>query len=302
MALTAHRDDAHMDAMHNDRHPLLRVTALLVMLLMPLVSFTTHASALERLFAPQAERWTFWDSRDPDATLRIDHSAWNTFLAQYVLQGADGINRIRYDHVSDADRQQLRRYIATLEQTPIRRYTAAQQLAYWINLYNAVTVDIVLQHYPVSSIRDIDISPGFFADGPWGKKLLTIEDQPVSLNDIEHRILRPVWQDPRLHYALNCASLGCPNLSISAYNADTIDSQLNQAAAAFVNNPRGVSFMDGKLTVSSIYNWFRDDFGNSDSAVINHLKHYATAALKDTLADTGRIAGYRYDWSLNDAP
>lgn len=290
-----------MDIKHS-LHPLARFSTLILVLLMPLLSSFAQANALERLFAPKAERWTFWDSRDPGATLKIDHSAWNTFLGQYVLQGEDGINRVRYAGVSDTDRQQLRGYITALEQLPIRRYSAAQQLAYWINLYNAVTVDIVLQHYPVSSIRDIDISPGFFADGPWGKKLLTIEGQPVSLNDIEHRILRPIWQDPRLHYALNCASLGCPNLSISAYNADTIDTLLDQAATAYVNNPRGVSFINGKLYVSSIYSWFRDDFGKSDSAVIDHLKHYASAPLQDKLADTGHIAGDRYNWSLNDAP
>jgi hypothetical protein len=290
-----------MDIKHS-LHPLARFSTLILVLLMPLLSSLAQANALERLFAPKAERWTFWDSRDPGATLKIDHSAWNTFLGQYVLQGEDGINRVRYAGVSDTDRQQLRGYITALEQLAIRRYSAAQQLAYWINLYNAVTVDIVLQYYPVSSIRDIDVSPGFFADGPWGKKLLTIEGQPVSLNDIEHRILRPIWQDPRLHYALNCASLGCPNLSINAYNADTIDTLLDQAATAYVNNPRGVSFINGKLYVSSIYSWFRDDFGKSDSAVIDHLKHYASAPLQNALADTGHIAGDRYNWSLNDAP
>lgn len=291
-----------MDIKHSESHPLPRCSAVIVLLLMPLLSVTAQATALERLFAPKAERWSFWDSRDDDATLQIDHSGWNTFLAHYVLQGEDGINRVRYSRVNAADRQSLKRYIAALEQVPIRRYRSEQQLAYWINLYNAVTIDIVLQYYPVGSIRDIDISPGFFSDGPWGKKLLSIEGQPVSLNDIEHRILRPVWQDPRLHYALNCASLGCPNLSVSAYDADTIDTQLDQAATAYVNNPRGVSFIDGDLYVSSIYSWFRDDFGTSDSAVIDHLKHYALAPLQDSLAATGRIAGYRYDWSLNDAP
>ena len=291
-----------MDIMHSPSHPLPRLSTLIITLLLPLLSSMAQANALERLFAPKAERWAYWDSSDPEATQKIDHSGWDTFLGRYVLQGEDGIYRVRYSQVSDADRQQLKRYISALEQLPIHRYNAEQQLAYWINLYNAVTIDIVLQHYPVESIRDIDISPGFFADGPWGKKLLSIEGQQVSLNDIEHRILRPIWQDPRLHYALNCASLGCPNLATSAYNADTIELQLNQAATAFVNDPRGVSFTDGKLYVSSIYSWFRDDFGPSDRAVIDHLQHYAAAPLRDTLADTMRIAGDRYNWSLNDAP
>jgi hypothetical protein len=283
------------------KYSLPRASTLLIILLMPLVSLTARANALERLFAPKAERWAFWDSRDPGSTEQIDHSAWNSFLGQYVLQGTDGISRVQYSRVSDTDRQQLRQYIATLEQLPVRRYSAAQQLAYWINLYNAVTVEVVLQHYPVSSIRDIDISPGFFSDGPWGKKLLTIEGQPVSLNDIEHRILRPLWQEPRLHYALNCASLGCPNLSTSAYTADAIDAMLDQAATAYVNDPRGVSFENDKLYVSSIYNWFRDDFGGSDRAIIDHLQRYASAPLKEKLSATGSITAYRYNWSLNDA-
>ncbi|MGB5427028.1 MAG: DUF547 domain-containing protein, partial [Gammaproteobacteria bacterium] len=222
-----------MDIMHSVHQPLPRLSALIATLLLPLLAGIAQANALERLFAPKAERWAYWDSSVPEATQQIDHSGWNMFLGQYVLQGEDGINRVRYSQVSDVDRQKLKRYITALEQLPIRRYNAEQQLAYWINLYNAVTIDIVLQHYPVESIRDIDISPGFFADGPWGKKLLSIEDQQVSLNDIEHRILRPIWQDPRLHYALNCASLGCPNLSTSAYKADTIELQLDQAATAF---------------------------------------------------------------------
>ena len=289
-----------MDIKH--KQPLPRYSTLIVALLMPLVSITAQANALERLFAPKAERWAYWDTRDAGSTLQIEHSGWDKFLEQYVLPGKDGINRVSYSRVSDTDRQQLKNYIASLEQLPIRRYSREQQLAYWINLYNALTVYVILQHYPVNSIRDIDISPGFFADGPWGKKLLTIEGQAVSLNDIEHRILRPLWQDPRLHYALNCASLGCPNLSTNAFHADTLDAMLDQGAAAYVNNPRGVMLKNGKLYVSSIYSWFRDDFGESDTAVIDHLKLYASPALQNTLSGIEHIAGDDYNWSLNDAP
>jgi hypothetical protein len=289
-----------MDIKH--KQPLPRYSTLIVALLMSLASITVQANALERLFTPKAERWAFWDSRDAGSTLQIDHSEWDRFLGQYIQPGEDGINRVPYSRVSDTDRQQLRLYIASLEQLPIRRYSREQQLAYWINLYNALTVYVILQHYPVNSIRDIDISPGFFADGPWGEKLLTIEGQAVSLNDIEHRILRPIWQDPRLHYALNCASIGCPNLPNSAFRSDTIDSLLDQGARAYINHPRGVMFRNGKLYVSSIYSWFRDDFGDSDSAVIGHLEQYASPSLKNRLGGVRRIAGDDYNWSLNDAP
>jgi hypothetical protein len=289
-----------MDIKHKQPFP--RCSTLIVALLMPLVSIAVQANALERLFAPKAERWAFWDSRDAGSTLQIDHSEWDRFLGQYILSGEDGINRVPYSSVSDSDRQQLRQYIVSLEQLPIRRYSREQQLAYWINLYNALTVYVILQHYPVNSIRDIDISPGFFADGPWGKKLLTIEGQAVSLNDIEHRILRPLWQDPRLHYALNCASLGCPNLSASAFHANTLDAMLDQGANAYVNHPRGVMLRNGKLYISSIYSWFRSDFGDSDTTVIDHLKRYAAPALQNTLSGIEHITGDDYNWSLNDAP
>ena len=289
-----------MDIKH--KLPLPRYGTLIVALLMPLVYNPSQANALERLFAPKAERWAFWDVQDAGSTLQIEHSEWDSFLRQHVLPGEDGINRVPYSRVSDTDRQQLKHYIASLEQLPIRRYSREQQMAYWINLYNALTVDVILQHYPVNSIRDIDISPGFFADGPWGKKLLTIEGQAVSLNDIEHRILRPLWQDPRLHYALNCASLGCPNLSSSAFHADTLDAMLDQGATAYVNDPRGVMVNNGKLYVSSIYSWFRGDFGGSDTAVIDHLKLYAAPDLQNTLYAIEHIAGDDYNWSLNDAP
>ena len=91
-------------------------------------------------------------------------------------------------------------------------YAPDEQRAFWINLYHALTVRVILSHYPVSGIREIDISPGLFARGPWDRKLIPVEGVELTLNDIEHRILRPIWRDPRVHYALNCASLGCPDL------------------------------------------------------------------------------------------
>ena len=174
-------------------------------------------------------------------------------------------------------------------------------MAYWINLYNALTVDTVLNHYPVGSIRDISISPGLFNRGPWDRKLVTVEGQALSLNDIEHRILRPIWHDPRIHYAVNCASLGCPNLANTAYDGSHLDAMLDAAARAYVNNPRGAAVHDGKLTVSSIYRWYEADFGSTDAGVIAHLKRYAEPPLAAALNGISAIADDHYDWRLNDA-
>ncbi len=254
------------------------------------------------LGAPKAELWDRWLAHNAESREGIDHRLWDEFLGAEVRAGADGVNRIDYGRVSQTSRERLRAYIDSLARTPIRRYRRAAQLAYWINLYNAVTVEVVLEHYPVRSIRDISISPGLFSIGPWGKKLIEVEGTPLSLDDIEHRILRPIWNDPRLHYAVNCAAVGCPDLATEAFTAESAGGMLDRAAAEYVNGPRGVRLTaDGRLHVSSIYVWFMEDFGNSDAGVIAHLRRYARGALATRLAAVDRISDDFYDWSLNDA-
>lgn len=251
--------------------------------------------------APGAKLWARWQAHDPAATATIDHSAWGQLLEGHVVPGADGINRVTYDGFGSADRAALDQYVGDLAAMPISRFGRAEQMAYWINLYNALTVSVVLDHYPVDSIRDIDISPGLFSDGPWGKKLIEVEGEAVSLNDIEHRILRPIWRDPRVHYAVNCASLGCPNLALEPYRGATIDAQLDAAARDFVNSGRAVQFEGMDLVVSSIYDWFKEDFGSTDHELIEHLMTYAEPNLDMTLEKFSTIDDDRYDWTLNDA-
>jgi hypothetical protein len=257
--------------------------------------------SIEALFAPSAELWERWTTNDPAATRRIDHGPWDRFLKAYVLASDDGVNRVAYGRVTSVDRLGLRRYIAGLAAEPVSRLSRAEQLPFWINLYNALTVKLVLDHYPVKSIRDIDISPGWIARGPWDKKLIEIEGEQVSLNDIEHRILRPIWRDPRIHYAVNCASIGCPNLGTDAFTARNAEGLLSEAAADYVNHPRGARVEDGELVVSSIYVWFREDFGDDDKGVIAHLARYAGAELKAGLAKAPKIGDHTYDWALNES-
>jgi hypothetical protein len=172
-------------------------------------------------------------------------------------------------------------------------------MAFWINLYNALTLQVVARRHPVDSIRDIDISPGWFSDGPWDAVLVSVEGEALTLNDIEHRILRPIWRDPRIHYAVNCASLGCPNLAQTPYRARQLEAQLERAARAFVNHPRGVKAEQGRVTASRIYDWYREDFGTSEAELLAHLRRYAAPGLAARLAAAGAIAGYAYDWNLN---
>jgi hypothetical protein len=256
-------------------------------------------SSFESLFIPSKKLWEHWIEHDPYSTTTIDHGPWGRLLMRYLSVAADGVNRFRYAAVSPSDRQALSAYVKSLESVPIRRYSKEEQLAYWINLYNAATVDVVLAHYPVESIRDIDISPGIFGVGPWGKKLFIIEGEEVSLNDIEHRILRPIWPDPRLHYALNCAAMGCPNLQPQAFSPDLMEEMLESAAHAFINSPRAVWPTEKGIAVSSLYAWYEEDFGGSDAGILAHLRSYAEPELRQRLSGVTRIDDHDYDWALN---
>ena len=250
---------------------------------------------------PQAELWPRWTDHDPESTARIDHSKWRRFLLSYLVVGEDGVNRIRYGAVTKADRRHLDNYVERLGELTIAEHNRGEQLAYWINLYNAVTMAVVLDHYPVASIMDISISPGLFTRGPWGKKMIHSDGESLSLDDIEHRILRPVWRDPRVHYALNCAAIGCPNLRRQPFTGANVEPLLTIAAKDYINHPRGVDLRDGKLYLSSLYDWYAEDFGGGDIAIIEHLRGFARPRLAAALTGIDEISGDAYDWSLNDA-
>lgn len=257
--------------------------------------------SVQRVLAPDTEPWPFWDAHDPSDRREVDHGAWAAFLAQYMRKSADGVSLIAYADVSNADIAALDIYLRQLVETPVRQLNRDEQLAYWINLYNAVTVRVVLRDYPVASIRDIALGGGGIAGGPWGAKLVIVEGQRISLNDIEHRIIRPIWRDPRIHYAVNCAAIGCPNLGDTPWRGSGIGAQLETAGRAYVNNPRGVTFRSDGPHVSRIYDWFIEDFGGSETSVLNHLLRFADRDLAQRLRQAGNIAGQFYDWRLNDA-
>jgi len=249
--------------------------------------------------APKAELWDRWVPQAVEGTEQPDHRMWDSLLRTYVRRGDAGVNLVDYAGFSRDGRAQLDAYLGHLSDMTPSRLSRPGALAYWINLYNALTVHVVLDHLPVDSIRDIDISPGLFSDGPWGAALVRVEGHGLSLDDIEHRILRPVWQDPRIHYAVNCASIGCPDLQAGAYWPDQIKDQLEAAAHAFIGHERALRIEGGRLTVSSIYDWFQADFGGGEASVIAHLRHYAVPEIAGRLIVFHAIDEYRYDWHLN---
>ena len=227
------------------------------------------------------------------------HAQWDVLLDAYITQSDDGVNRFDYARLaaSDDDQAALQAYIGALEATPVSTLDRDAQYAFWANAYNALTVELIVENWPVDSIRQIKPHP--FSIGPWRMTVATFEGVEMSLDDIEHETLREDWSDPRVHYAVNCASIGCPNLQTRAFRAETLDAQLDAGAIAYVNDPRGVTVVgDGRVEVSRIYKWFREDFGDSNEGVLEHLRAYAQDDLKAQLEDA-RIVGHAYDWAIN---
>jgi hypothetical protein len=249
--------------------------------------------------APDVDLWPYWQAHNADSEHTIDHGQWAKWLDNWADQTKNGIRRVEYGSVDEAGKENLDQYLDHLTSITITDYNRDVQMAYWINLYNALTVEVILDHYPVDTIQDIDISPGWFSSGPWGKELVTVEGKDLTLNDIEHRILRPIWKDPRIHYVVNCASLGCPNLAGKPYTAERLDQMLEEAAVQYINHPRGARVEDGSLIVSRIYSWYMSDFGGTEQSVIEHLQAYAKDSLKQKLSSIDAIYDYRYDWTLN---
>jgi hypothetical protein len=253
----------------------------------------TQAQTPEELFAKSAA----------GSAQVVDHSAWDHLLKTHVKPGTDGLNRVDYAGFQREARAELKSYIGRLEAVDPRTLDRSEQFALLANLYNAKTIDIVLDHYPVASIRDISLGGGLLAavtGGPWKAKVLQMSGVALSLDDIEHGILRPIFKDPRVHYAVNCASVGCPNLGTEAFTGTKLEAQLEAAARAYVNTGRGANPTSDGLIVSSIYDWYQEDFGGSEQGVIAHLRAYADADLAQKLAKATSIADYAYDWSLND--
>ncbi len=239
----------------------------------------------------------------PGSAQTIDHSAWDRLLKAYVKPGADGLNRVDYAAFKRAGHEDLKRYIRRLESVDSQTLDRREQFAFLVNLYNAKTIDVVLDNYPIKSIKDISLGGGLVAlvtGGPWKGKILKVKGVDLSLDDIEHGTLRPMFKDPRVHYAVNCASIGCPNLQTEAFTGAKLDAQLDAAARAYINHSRGVTVGPNGVVVSSIYSWFKADFGGNDEGVLKHLRAYAAPDLVKTLEAVKSISGDFYDWGLND--
>ncbi|MDN3689613.1 DUF547 domain-containing protein [Cyclobacterium jeungdonense] len=197
-----------------------------------------------------------------------------------------------------ADKEEFKNYLQLLSQNPPDRdtWSREEQLAYWINAYNAFTIKLIIDHYPVESIRDI----GPLLDIPlvntvWHLEFFEIGGQPASLDEIEHKILRKEFDEPRIHFAINCASVSCPKLLNRAFRAEKMEAQLEKVSKEFINDPNRNELGTDSAEISSIFSWFEEDF-TTNGSLIDFLNQYAETPLHPS----SKISYRDYDWSLNE--
>ncbi len=276
-----------MIAVASKTGPAMRAAALAVVVsLLCLAPRIANAAELSQIFA----------ANDASSTQTINHAAWDQLLASHLSMGNEGVALFAYSNVNAGERAALKGYIETLEAVNVTSLSRDVQMAYWINLYNAVTVEVILQNFPLASIRDI--SSGLFSSGPWDAEMVSVQGHTLTLNDIEHEILRPIWHDPRIHYVVNCASIGCPNLAPVAYTAENLSELLERGAHDYINHSRGVRVENGRVIASRLFRWYADDFGSREE-LFDHFRTYADPDLRSALEGHSRIYDYEYDWSLN---
>lgn len=222
----------------------------------------------------------------------VTHELWDALLKKHV--GPDGF--VRYAAFKQ-DTNALNQYLKVLESAhpSDKNWSRNEQMAYWINAYNAYTVQLVLRNYPVESIKDIKRGLAF-VNSVWDLKFIHIQGFTYDLNNIEHNILRPVFKDARIHAAINCASYSCPKLLPEAFTAERLDAQLQAAMRGFVNDPVRNRISTEKAEVSEIFKWFRGDFERDAGSLRAYLNKFAD----QPMAEKTDINFIDYIWKLND--
>lgn len=223
---------------------------------------------------------------------KVDHSAWTKLLKKHVRQ--DGF--VNYQSLLE-DKPKLNAYTQDLsENPPAEGWTDSEKIAYWINVYNAFTVKLIVDNYPLESIKDLNPTLSVpLLRTVWTQKWFQIGGKDFSLDQVEHKILRKDFEEPRIHFAVNCASVSCPILRQEAYTADRLDQQLDEQARVFINDERRNRIEQNEVEISKIFSWFTGDFTNGQ-ALIAFLNQYS-----ETMIDEDAKVTYMdYEWGLND--
>jgi len=220
----------------------------------------------------------------------VDNSLYAGLLKKYVEDGV-----VNYQGFKNEE-SVLDKYLKVLEDVDLETLSRNEQFAFYVNAYNAWTIKLILRGYPgIKSIKEL----GSLFKSPWKKKICRIDGNIITLDDIEHNILRPRFKDPRVHFAINCAAKSCPPLRFEPYRESELDQQLDEMTGAFINDLENNRLEDHTLYMSSIFKWFKEDFNND---IINFFLKYAKGDLKRQLeAKRGKIKVkyLDYDWSLN---
>jgi hypothetical protein len=196
------------------------------------------------------------------------------------------------------DKAKLNQYCDLLSKNaPDRKsWSEAEQLAYWINAYNAFTIKLIVDNYPVKSIQDLHPKIKIpLINTVWHIKFFQIGGQDASLDEIEHKILRKEFEEPRIHFAINCASYSCPPLLNEAFVPAKLDAQLDKVAIAFINDPKRNKISKDKVEISKIFSWFKGDFTKNGN-IIDYLNQYS----KVKINTKAKVSHLDYDWSLNE--
>jgi hypothetical protein len=220
----------------------------------------------------------------------VDHAVFGELLGKYVKNG-------RVDYAGfKAEESKLEQYLAFLEKIDPETLGRNEQYAFYINAYNAWTIKLVLTGYPgLTSIKDL----GSILQSPWSKEFVRVNGKTLTLDDIEQRVLRPRFKDPRVHFAINCASKSCPPLGSEPYLGATLDAQLDRVTRDFVNASANYRLDGDTLWISSIFKWYSEDFDNDP---VGYYLRYAEPSLKSALLEKGKrlkVKYLDYDWSLN---
>jgi hypothetical protein len=219
-----------------------------------------------------------------------DHAIWTEILQKNVAENG----AVNYKGIL-AEREKFDQYIDVLtSHHPHDGWSSNEQLAYWINAYNAFTVKLIVDNYPVKSIKELG-GKIYKVNTPWDIKFIVIEGEKYDLNNIEHGIIRKQFAEPRIHFAVNCASSSCPALRNEAFTAEKLEVQLEEQASAFVNDTRKNKIAADHAELSKIFSWFKGDF-NKESSVIDFINKYS----KVKLTDDTKIEFQEYLWDLNE--
>lgn len=211
------------------------------------------------------------------------HQSWNSLLTKYVTSSG----KVNYEGMKQ-EQAKIKTYLKHLATTePKADWSRNEKLAYWINLYNASTVNLIVNNYPLKSIMDLE--------KPWDKKIVAVGSKYYSLNQVENEIIRPKFNEPLIHFALNCAAKSCPKLLNKAYLPAQLKSQMEGQANKFLANTSKNKISSDKAQVSKIFEWYGEDF-TKGSTLKEFLSKYGPA----TLNKSARISYMEYDWALNN--